>query len=82
MICDASMAACIIAHAHAPTNARSFPVLDAQVFYNKNVVNKMRAMEGWRNKLSAVVKGPSWLPGRPWTGADEDKIDVSTHSVE
>lgn len=41
------------------------------------MVNKFRAMKGWKNKASAVVKGPSWLPGRPWTGAEEDKIDVS-----
>ena len=34
-------------------------------------------MDGWKNKLSAVFKGPSWLPGKPWTGGEEDKIDVS-----
>lgn len=37
-------------------------------------------MQGWKNKLGAIVKGPSWLPGKPWTGADEDKIDVSNHN--
>lgn len=57
-------------------NQPSFNPFFLQVFYNKNVVNKVRAMTGWKNKVSAVVKGPSWLPGRPWTGAEEDKIDV------
>ena len=33
-------------------------------------------MEGWRNKIFAIIKGPSWLPGRPWAGCDADKIDV------
>lgn len=40
----------------------------------------MQSMQGWKNKLGAIVKGPSWLPGKPWTGADEDKIDVSNHT--
>lgn len=48
-----------------------------QVFYNRNVWDKIQSMQGWKNKLGAIVKGPSWLPGKPWTGADEDKIDVS-----
>lgn len=47
-----------------------------------NVVNKFKKMEGWADKISAMVKGPSWLPGRPWTGADEDKIDVSVDGNE
>lgn len=34
-------------------------------------------MKGWKNKIYAVIKGPSWLPGKPWTGADEDKPNVS-----
>lgn len=51
-----------------------------QVFYNRNVWDKMQSMQGWKNKLGAIVKGPSWLPGKPWTGADEDKIDVSNHT--
>ena len=42
-----------------------------------NVYNKFRNMSGWKNKVSAVIKGPSWLPGRPWTGAEEDKPDVN-----
>ncbi|KAE8737935.1 hypothetical protein FOCC_FOCC016600, partial [Frankliniella occidentalis] len=56
-------------------NQPSFNPFYLQIFYNKNVINKVRAMNGWKNKVSAVVKGPSWLPGRPWTGAEEDKID-------
>ncbi|BES97188.1 Fatty acid hydroxylase superfamily [Nesidiocoris tenuis] len=59
-------------------NQPSFNPLYLQVFYNMNVINKFGKMEGWANKLSAVFKGPSWLPGRPWTGAEEDKIDVKS----
>ncbi|XP_054281353.1 alkylglycerol monooxygenase-like [Macrosteles quadrilineatus] len=57
---------------HEPT----FNPFYLQIFYNKNVWEKMRRMVGWQDKLSAMIKGPSWLPGKPWTGADEDKIDV------
>ncbi|XP_046682473.1 alkylglycerol monooxygenase-like [Homalodisca vitripennis] len=59
-------------------NQPSFNPLFLQVFYNMNVWNKMQSMAGWQNKLGAVIKGPSWLPGKPWTGADEDKIDVKS----
>uniref|UniRef100_A0A1B6EA86 Alkylglycerol monooxygenase n=1 Tax=Clastoptera arizonana TaxID=38151 RepID=A0A1B6EA86_9HEMI len=59
-------------------NQPSFNPVYLQVFYNQNVINKWNSMEGWKNKISAVIKGPSWLPGRPWTGAEEDKIDVKS----
>jgi alkylglycerol monooxygenase len=47
-----------------------------QTFYTQYVFSKWHAMTGWKNKLGAVIKGPSWVPGSPWTGRDEDKIDV------
>jgi len=25
-------------------------------------------MDGWKNKLLSVIKGPGWYPGTPWTG--------------
>lgn len=34
-------------------------------------------MNCWQDKLASVWKGPSWLPGKPRLGADEDKLDVS-----
>lgn len=57
-------------------NMPSFNPFYLQIFYNKNIVNKWKMMSTWQNKLSSVIKGPSWLPGKPWTGAEEDKIDV------
>lgn len=59
-------------------NEPSFNPFYLQVFYNVNVYNKWKSMKGCKNKLSAVFKGPSWLPGKPWTGAEEDKIDVKS----
>jgi alkylglycerol monooxygenase len=38
-------------------------------------------MNGWQDKLAAVWKGPSWLPGKPRLGVDEDKLDVSNNSL-
>lgn len=57
-------------------NMPSFNPVYLQAFYNKNIMNKWKAMSTREDKLSSVIKGPSWLPGKPWTGADEDKIDV------
>ncbi|XP_059484903.1 alkylglycerol monooxygenase-like [Neocloeon triangulifer] len=57
-------------------NQPSFNPVWLQYFYSAHVVHKWQSMEGWRNKLSAVFKGPSWIPGAPWTGRDEDKIKV------
>ncbi|XP_014254410.1 alkylglycerol monooxygenase-like isoform X3 [Cimex lectularius] len=59
-------------------NQPSYNPLYLQVFYNVHVLNKWKAMDGWANKISAIVKGPSWLPGKPWTGAEEDKINVQS----
>ncbi|XP_069674545.1 alkylglycerol monooxygenase-like isoform X1 [Periplaneta americana] len=57
-------------------NQPSFNPVFLQVFYNQNVINKWKSMNNWQDKLSAVWKGPSWLPGKPRLGADEDKLDI------
>ena len=33
-------------------------------------------MDGWKNKVYSVVKGPGWMPGTPWTGNLNDVPDV------
>ena len=33
-------------------------------------------MDGWKNKVYSVVKGPGWMPGTPWTGNLDDVPDV------
>lgn len=39
-------------------------------------------MEGWLNKFKAIFWGPSWNPGRPRLGVEEDKIKVSFKYLE
>lgn len=34
-------------------------------------------MKTWKDKLAAVFYGPSWQPGSPRLGAEEDKIKVN-----
>lgn len=34
------------------------------------------SMATWKESLQAVIKGPSWVPGAPWTGWEEEKPDV------
>lgn len=48
-----------------------------QTFYTMYVVQRVKEMKSWRHKLAAIFYGPSWQPGRPRLGAEEDKIKVS-----
>lgn len=47
-----------------------------QLFYLKKVYEKWCSMEGWRNKLESLIKGPGWRPGSPWIGYITDVPDV------
>lgn len=42
-------------------------------------------MEGWKNKIFSLLKGPGWTPGSPWTGFIDEVPDVrvsqSTYST-
>ncbi|ENN82751.1 hypothetical protein YQE_00880, partial [Dendroctonus ponderosae] len=33
-------------------------------------------MSSWKHKLAAIFYGPSWQPGKPRLGLEEDKIKV------
>ncbi|XP_075231244.1 alkylglycerol monooxygenase-like isoform X2 [Lycorma delicatula] len=59
-------------------NEATFNPFYLQIFYNANVYKKWQIMTGWKNKLFAIIKGPSWLPDKPWTGADEDKPNIKS----
>nr|CAD7429902.1 unnamed protein product [Timema monikensis] len=59
-------------------NQPSFNPFFLQIFYNMNVINKWKSMSNWQDKLAAVWKGPSWIPGKPRLGADEDKLDIKS----
>lgn len=49
-----------------------------QTFYTGYVVEKFKEMNEWKHKLAAIFYGPSWEPGKPRLGLDEDKIKVYT----
>lgn len=34
-------------------------------------------MEGWKNKVFSLIKGPGWTPGSPWTGFIDEVPDVN-----
>nr|CAD7453009.1 unnamed protein product [Timema tahoe] len=59
-------------------NQPSFNPFFLQIFYNMNVINKWKSMPNWQDKLAAVWKGPSWIPGKPRLGAEEDKLDIKS----
>ncbi|KAL1505714.1 hypothetical protein ABEB36_005216 [Hypothenemus hampei] len=58
-------------------NQPSFNPLHLQTFYTKYVFESFQKMKGWRNKLAAIFYGPSWQPGKPRLGLDEDKVKVT-----
>ncbi|XP_030759328.1 alkylglycerol monooxygenase-like [Sitophilus oryzae] len=58
-------------------NQPSFNVLHLQTFYTHYVITKFNAMKSWREKLAAIFYGPSWQPGRPRLGTEEDKVKVT-----
>ncbi len=55
----------------------SFNPLYLQVFYVGKIYQKWKSMDGWKNKIFAVIKGPGWRPGTPWTGNIDEVPDVS-----
>ncbi|EFA11751.1 alkylglycerol monooxygenase [Tribolium castaneum] len=57
-------------------NQPSFNILHLQTFYTAYVLQRFREMNCWRHKLAAIFYGPSWQPGRPRLGVDEDKFKV------
>lgn len=57
-------------------NQPSFNPIHLQTFYSKYVIQKFKDMKGWKHKLAAVFYGPSWRPGRPRLGVEEDKVKV------
>ncbi|KAJ9578223.1 hypothetical protein L9F63_005553 [Diploptera punctata] len=59
-------------------NQPSFNPVFLQLFYNQNVINKWKAMHTWEDKVAAIWKGPSWQPGKPRLGAEEDKLDIKS----
>lgn len=54
----------------------AFNPLYHQVFYLAGALKKARSMSTWGDFVAALVKGPSWAPGSPWTGWEEDKLDI------
>ncbi|CAH1175633.1 unnamed protein product [Phaedon cochleariae] len=57
-------------------NQPSFNPLHLQTFYTEYVIDKFKSMQSWRYKLAAVFYGPSWQPGKPRLGLEEDKIKI------
>ncbi|XP_044261899.1 alkylglycerol monooxygenase-like isoform X2 [Tribolium madens] len=57
-------------------NQPSFNILHLQTFYTAYVFQRFKEMNCWQHKLAAIFYGPSWQPGRPRLGVDEDKFKV------
>lgn len=55
---------------------KEFNPLYHQVFYLLGAIRKAKSMSSWQESLEAMVKGPSWSPGSPWTGWNHNKLDI------
>ncbi|CAG9765048.1 unnamed protein product [Ceutorhynchus assimilis] len=58
-------------------NQPSFNPLHLQIFYTRYVMEKFQTMNSWKHKLAAIFYGPSWQPGKPRLGLEEDKVKVT-----
>lgn len=36
-------------------------------------------MDGWKNKVYSLIKGPGWKPGAPWTGHLHEVPEVTLY---
>ncbi|KAM3960937.1 alkylglycerol monooxygenase-like [Aphomia sociella] len=57
-------------------NQPSFNPMYLQSFYTAYVIKKFRSLETVGDKFRAIFWGPSWEPGSPRLGNEEDKLDV------
>nr|CAH7728481.1 unnamed protein product [Callosobruchus chinensis] len=57
-------------------NQPSFNPLHLQTFYTEYVIERFNSMTTWSHKLAAIFYGPSWQPGKPRLGLEEDKVKV------
>jgi len=55
---------------------KSFDPLYLQLNHYRVLINRFKEIQGWRNKLSVLLKGPGWEPGKPRLGLLEDIPDV------
>ncbi|KAJ8961403.1 hypothetical protein NQ318_014648 [Aromia moschata] len=62
-------------------NQPSFNPLHLQTFYTEYVIERFSSMKGWRHKLAAIFYGPSWQPGAPRLGTEEDKVKVTSRQI-
>ncbi|CAH1996499.1 unnamed protein product [Acanthoscelides obtectus] len=62
-------------------NQPSFNPLHLQTFYTEYVIQRFNSMTTWRHKLAAIFYGPSWQPGKPRLGLEEDKVKVVPRPV-
>lgn len=58
-------------------NQPSFNPLHLQTFYTEYVIQKFNSMTTLSDKFAALFYGPSWQPGKPRLGLEEDKVKVT-----
>jgi len=44
----------------------------------EKMYTKWQSMDGWKNKVFSLIKGPGWSPGSPWTGHMDQVPDITS----
>ena len=58
-----------------------FNPLKHQAFYYGKIAEKVGMMDNWRDKMSAVFKGPGWFPGTPRLGNIEEVPEIQKRKI-
>ncbi|XP_054711904.1 alkylglycerol monooxygenase-like [Uloborus diversus] len=51
---------------------KTFNPIHIQTNHLQTIWKKFNTVDGFKNKLFAIIKGPGWSPGKPWLGTIED----------
>lgn len=62
------------------TPVQTFDPLTLQLGHYSDLIKRFTTTSGWKNKLSVLVKGPGWEPGKPRLGLINDIPDINSQS--
>lgn len=63
------------------TPVQSFDPLELQFGHYRDMMRRMGTVNGWQEKVSVLMKGPGWEPGKPRLGLIQDIPDISRDNV-
>ncbi|CAL8114284.1 unnamed protein product [Orchesella dallaii] len=62
-------------------DVKSFNPFWLQIFYYPKIWTRMKEYDNWKDKISVMLKGPGWTPGKGRLGDINDVPEVPTRDV-